>query len=271
MKKLLALLVVSFLLFQCSTVPITGRKRINFYSDSQVLPSSFSQYDQFLKKNKLSTNEIQTKKIKDIGARISKAVDKFMRANGMTKEADAYKWEFNLVEDKTINAWCLPGGKVVFYTGILPICKNDDGIAAVMGHEIAHAFAKHGQERMTTGTFQQLGGIGVALATNQKDERTQQIWSMAYGLGSTAGVLAFSRTHETEADKLGLVFMLMAGYNGEEAAQIWVRMSQNTKGSSTPKLLRTHPTNEDRIKNLKAYLPEAKRIATTINAGGKLN
>lgn len=266
MKKIFPLVLVSLFFFQCSTVPITGRQRINLYGDKQVLPSSFSQYKNFLDKNKLSTNEEQTAKIKEIGAKISKSVDKFMRANGMTAEADAYKWEFNLVEDKTINAWCLPGGKVVFYTGILPICANDDGIAAVMGHEIAHAFAKHGQERMTTGTFQQLGGVAVALATNQKDPKTQEIWSLAYGLGSTVGVLAFSRTHETEADKLGLVFMLMAGYDGAEAAELWVRMSKNGKASNTPKFLRTHPTNEDRIKTIKAYLPEARRLATQYNA-----
>ena len=132
--------------------------------------------------------------------------------------------------------------------------------------QIAHAFAKHGQERMTTGTFQQLGGIGVALATNQKDQRTQEIWSLAYGLGSTVGVLAFSRTHETEADKLGLVFMLMAGYNGEEAAELWVRMSKNNSGKQVPKILRTHPTNEDRIKTLRAYLPEARKLAAQYNS-----
>lgn len=266
MKRIFIICLISVLLIQCSTVPITGRKRVNFYGDARVLPSSYAQYKNFLQENKLSNNSAQTEKIKEVGTKISKSVDKFMRANGMVKEADTYKWEFNLVEDKTVNAWCLPGGKVVFYTGILPICANDDGIAAVMGHEIAHAFAKHGQERMTSGALQQVGGIAVALATNNKDRKTQEIWSLAYGLGSTVGVLAFSRTHETEADKLGLVFMLMAGYNGEEAAEVWVRMSQKNKGGKTPKLLRTHPTNEDRIRTLKAYLPEAKRLATLYNS-----
>ena len=184
----------------------------------------------------------------------------------MVKEADSYKWEFNLVQDETINAWCLPGGKVVFYTGILPICKNDDGVAAVMGHEVAHAFAKHGQERMSQGQLQAFGGIAVALGTSGKDADAQKIWSLAYGVGTGVGMLAFSRKHETEADKLGLVFMIMAGYNGEEAAEVWVRMSEQTGGSRTPKILRTHPTNEDRIKTLKAYLPEAKRLAKQYNA-----
>ena len=135
----------------CSTVPITERKRVNLVNDQDILPASFAQYDEFLKENKLSGNAAKTKEIKDVGLRISKAVDKFMRSNGMNQEADNYKWEFNLVEDEQMNAWCLPGGKVVFYTGILPVCDNTDGIAAVMGHEIAHAFAKHGQERMSSG------------------------------------------------------------------------------------------------------------------------
>lgn len=267
MKKNIVLIVLAVFLIQCSTVPITGRKRINFFGDDKVLPSSFAQYDQFLKENKLSTNKKETENLREIGTRISQSVEKFMRANGMTKEADAYKWEFNLVEDNTVNAWCLPGGKIVFYTGILPICANNDGIAAVMGHEIAHAFAKHGQERMTTGAFQQFGGLAVALATNQEDPRTRDIWNLAYGIGSTVGVLAFSRTHETEADKLGLVFMIMAGYNGEEAAQVWVRMSEKSSGGNgTPNFLRTHPTNENRIKTLQAYLPEAKKLAAQYNA-----
>ena len=148
MKKIIALTIVTLFLISCSTVPITGRKRVNFVSDAEVLPMAFAQYKGFLEENKLSTNASKTKEIKDIGARISQAVDRFMRVNGMKAEADSYQWEFNLVEDETVNAWCMPGGKVVFYTGILPICKNSDGIAAVMGHEVAHAFAKHGQERM---------------------------------------------------------------------------------------------------------------------------
>lgn len=266
MRKLGVYIIIAFLFVECSTVPITGRKRLNFVKDSQVLPASFAQYKGFLEKNKLSTNAQMTKQIKEVGAKVSAAVDRFMRSNNMQTEADAYKWEFNLVEDKTVNAWCLPGGKVVFYTGIMPICANEDGVAAVMGHEVAHAFAKHGQERMSSGQLQQLGGIAVALGTSGKSETAQQIWNMAYGVGSGVGMLAFSRTHETEADKLGLVFMIMAGYNGEEAAEVWVRMSERAKGKKAPpQILSTHPSNESRIKTLRAYLPEAKRLAKLYN------
>jgi predicted Zn-dependent protease len=251
---------------QCTTVPITGRKQFNIVSDSQVLPASFAQYRGFIEENKLSDNAAATAQIKSIGANIAQAVDRFMRKNGMTEEANAYKWEFNLIEDETVNAWCLPGGKVVFYTGILPICANEDGIAAVMGHEIAHAFAKHGQERMSQGQLQALGGLAVALGTRNSENAA--MWNAAYGLGTQVGVLLpFSRKHETEADKLGLIFMIMAGYRGEEAAEVWVRMSQRAnRQQSPPQLLSTHPTNESRIRTLRAYLPEAKRLAAKFNA-----
>lgn len=277
MKKLLAFVAIISLFIQCDTVPITGRQRVNFVSDAKVLPMSFQQYNGFLKENKgkIINNTKQSRELKTIGKKIAGAVDRFMRANGMTSEADAYRWEFNLINDKTINAWCMPGGKVVFYTGIMPICANTDGIAAVMGHEVAHAFAKHGQERMSSAQMQQLGGLAVALGTANSKQRN--LWNMAYGLGSQVGMLKFSRTHETEADKLGLVFMLMAGYKGEEAINVWVRMSEDAKKSgrkAPPEFLSTHPHNATRIADLKAYLPTAKQLAIkyntqTKNIGGK--
>lgn len=266
MKKIIYFsLALILLVIACKTVPITGRKQFNLIPDSQILPMSFAQYDGFLKENKISTNAIQTKQVQDVGARVSKAVDRYMRANGMTAEADAYRWEFNLVDDATVNAWCMPGGKVVFYTGILPICANDDGIAAVMGHEVAHAFAKHGQERMTQGLAQQLGGIAVALGTAGKPEQTQQIWQTVYGIGSQVGMLKYSRVHETEADKLGLVFMIMAGYNPKESVNVWIRMSERG-GQQPPEFLSTHPSHETRIKNLTDFIPEATLLAKKFNA-----
>jgi predicted Zn-dependent protease len=260
MKKNVFSLMALCLLYSCSTVPITGRKRVNFVSDAQVLPSSFQQYNDFLKDNEISKDKEKIAELNEIGENISSAVELFMRANKMTKEADSYKWEFNLIENEQLNAWCLPGGKVVFYTGILPVAKNRDGIAAIMGHEIAHAFAKHGQERMSSVQLQQLGGIAVSHGTKQKKRREQDIWNIAYGLGSKVGMLKFSRKHETEADKLGMVFMIMAGYNPEEAVNVWIRMNQLGK-SKTPEFLSTHPSNKTRIQALKAFLPKAKRLA----------
>jgi predicted Zn-dependent protease len=267
MKKIISLTLVALFIVSCSTVPITGRKRINIVSDAEILPASFAQYEGFLKENKLSSDKKKTNEIQTVGLNISRAVDKFMRANGMVAEADSYRWEFNLIEDATVNAWCMPGGKVVFYTGILPICDNTDGIAAVMGHEVAHAFAKHGQERMTSAYGQQLGSVLVALGTANKDPKAQQLWNTAFGVSSTVGLLAFSRTHETEADKLGMVFMIMAGYNPEEAINVWIRMSKRAEsGSAPPEFLSTHPSNETRISNLQAYLPTAIELAKKYNA-----
>ena len=270
MKKLIALAFISILFIECSTVPITGRKRINFVSDAQILPSSFAQYAGFLKENKLSTDAAMTNEIKTVGRNISAAVDRFMRANGMQSEANSYRWEFNLIEDKTVNAWCMAGGKVVFYTGILPICDNTNGVAAVMGHEVAHAFAKHGQERMSSSQIQQLGGVAVAIGTaGSKNKKQAQMWNMIYGVGSQLGMLAFSRTHETEADRLGLVFMIMAGYDGPEAAEVWVRMSQRAgSGKAPPEFMSTHPSNQSRIKDLRAYLPTARKYAAKFNKQG---
>ncbi|NLP58462.1 M48 family metallopeptidase [Lutibacter sp. B1] len=262
MKKIISLVVVLLFLVSCSTVPITGRQRFNMVSDAEVLPTSFAQYEGFLKENKLSSDAKMTKEVQDVGLRISKAVDQFMRANNMVAEANSYRWEFNLIEDETVNAWCMPGGKVVFYTGILPICQNTDGIAAVMGHEVAHAFAKHGQERMSSSYLQQIGGAVVAAGTANKTAQSKELWNMAYGIGSQLGMLSYSRTHETEADKLGMVFMIMAGYKPEEAVNVWIRMSQRADASQAPpEFLSTHPSNQTRIKDLKDYLPTAKALA----------
>lgn len=260
-RKIILLFLSGLLMYTCSTVPITERKRVNIVSDEEILPASFAQYEGFLKENKLSTDAEKAQEIKTVGKNIADAVDRFMRANGMTKEADSYRWEFNLVEDKTINAWCLPGGKVVFYTGILPVCQNADGIAAVMGHEVAHAFAKHGQERMTSAYGQQLGGLAVALGTSGQSADTQILWNSIYGIGSQVGMLAYSRTHETEADMLGMVFMTMAGYDPEESIRLWQRMKEQSDGGSPPEFMSTHPSHDTRIENLRKYLPVARMNA----------
>ena len=266
MKKIISLTLLFLFLVSCTTVPITGRKRFNIVSDAEILPASFAQYEGFLKENKISTDAKNTAEVQNVGLRISKAVDKFMRANNMVAEANSYRWEFNLIEDPTVNAWCMPGGKVVFYTGILPICENTDGIAAVMGHEVAHAFAKHGQERMSSAYIQQLGGAAVAIGTANKTQQNRELWNLAYGIGSQLGMLAYSRTHETEADKLGMVFMIMAGYRPEEAINVWIRMSQRSDASQAPpEFLSTHPSNQTRIKNLKDFLPTAIKLAEKYN------
>lgn len=267
MKRLTVLSIVFLFLLSCSTVPITGRKQFSLVSDAQLLPMAFQQYQGFLDNNKISSNAEMTAELKTIGKRIAGAVDRYMRANDMAEKADAYRWEFNLIDDKTVNAWAMPGGKVVFYTGIMPIAKNTDGIAAIMGHEVAHAFARHGAERMSTGMLAQAGGLATALLTGGKDPKQQQMWMTAYGVGSQLGQLKFSRTHETEADKLGVVFMIMAGYNPAESVNVWVRMSKRAGAQQAPpEFLSTHPSNQTRIRELTEWIPEAKVIAKRLNA-----
>ncbi len=254
---LVSLLFVA-LLFSCSRVPITGRKQINLLPSSQMLSMSFQQYDEFVKTNKLSTNTTQTALVKKVGSRIQRAVEDYFASKGLAHELKGYNWEFNLVESEEANAWCMPGGKVVFYTGILPITKDETGMAVVMGHEVAHAIAEHGNERMSQGMLTQLGGMALSVALQEKPEQTQALWMTAFGVGSQVGVmLPFSRLHESEADRLGLIFMAMAGYNPQEAVAFWQRMASMKGGQAPPEFLSTHPSDATRIDQIKKWLPEA--------------
>lgn len=254
-------LVVCASVCACSTVPIIGRKQMNLLPESQLVSMSLTSYKEFLDTNQVvaSSNSYQ-KMITEVGANISKAVEKFLKENGLEDRISDFSWEFNLVNDATVNAWCMPGGKVVFYQGIMPICKDKNGVAVVMGHEIAHAVARHGNERTSQELISQLGSSALDIALSQQPEQTKNIFLTAYGVGSEYAVLLpFSRKHEYEADKLGLILMAMAGYDPNEAILFWTRMSQLTGSSSTPEFLSTHPTDANRIAELKAYLPEVEK------------
>lgn len=260
MKKsifLIILLVASVFTNSCSTVPVTGRNQLSLIPSSQLMSLSFQQYDDFLKENKLSTDKKKAAMIKRVGTKIQKAVEEYMAMNNMSEHIKGYDWEFNLVESDQVNAWAMPGGKVVFYTGILPICKDETGVATVMGHEIAHAIAEHGGERMSQGLIVQLGGMGLQAALENEPQLTQQLAMTAFGIGSQLGVmLPFSRLHESEADHMGLIFMAMAGYNPNAAVEFWQRMAAQG-GGAPPEFLSTHPSNETRINDLKKLIPEA--------------
>jgi predicted Zn-dependent protease len=261
MKKLLnfysIIIFISLYILSCSTVPVTGRKQLNLIPAGQLLSMSYQQYDQFLKDHKLSSNKQQTDLVKRVGVNIKNAVEHYFREQGMIKELEGYQWEFNLVESKEVNAWCMPGGKVVFYEGIMPVCKDENGIAVVMGHEVAHAIAEHGNERMSQGLLAQLGGVALSEALKEKPQQTQQLWMAAYGLGAQVGILLpFSRTQESEADRLGLIFMAIAGYDPNGAVEFWQRMAQ-VGGQAPPEFLSTHPANQTRINDIKSHLPEA--------------
>ncbi len=255
---------MTFLVISCSTVPITGRKQLSLIPHSQMLSMSFQQYGEFLDSNKVSTDAKQTQLVRTVGGRIQKAVETYFAQQGLSDGLAGYKWEFNLVDSKEVNAWCMPGGKVVVYSGILPVTKTDAGLAVVMGHEIAHAVAEHGGERMSQELLTQLGGMALEVALDSKPAETKNLWMTAFGLGSQLGVLLpFSRTHESEADHLGLIFMAMAGYNPNEAVSFWTRMAQSSGGAAPPEFLSTHPSDATRIADLKNELPEAMKYYKT--------
>ena len=245
------------LLSSCTEVEITGRQQFNIVPDSTMNSMSFQSYSEFISTHKLSTNTEQTQMVKRVGGRIQNAVEQYCEQNGILDQLEGYKWEFNLVEDPNVNAWCMPGGKVVVYTGIMPIAQGETGLAVVMGHEIAHAFAKHGAERMSHALIVQMGGIALSTAMKDRPEQTKNLFMQSYGVGTKLGVLKYSRTHENEADHLGMVFMAMAGYNPQEAIAFWQRMSEQKKGARSPEFLSTHPADETRIQNLKDLLPDA--------------
>lgn len=252
----------SMLIIACATNPITGKRVLNFVPNSQLFPMSFQQYDEFLKTNKVVTGTQDAKNIELVGKRISAAAEKYLTANGHGDVLKDYQWEYKLVDDPALNAWCMPGGKIVFYTGILATCKNLDGIAVVMGHEVAHALADHGAQRMSASQLQQIGGAGIAMASGGKSETTQAILMQAYGLGTQYGaMLPFSRSHETEADIIGLKIMAIAGFKPEESVPFWERMGQNSGGGAPPEFMSTHPSHDTRINNLRGAIPEAKAAA----------
>ncbi|WP_338410853.1 M48 family metallopeptidase [uncultured Flavobacterium sp.] len=257
-KVKISLALVFLLLVACAKNPFTGKKTMAFVPNSEIFPTAFQQYDQFLTENKVVKGTIDAKRIESIGMKIKTAAERYLVANGNAGYLKDYKWEYNLVDDASINAWCMPGGKIVFYTGILPVCKDDAGIAAVMGHEVAHALANHGQQRMSAGMFQQVGQVGLAVAVGNKDPQTQSLIMQAYGIGSQlGGMLPFSRSHESEADMIGIYLMAIAGYHPSNAVQVWERMSQNSNGNEPSEILSTHPSNASRIQNLSALVPQA--------------
>lgn len=244
----------------CSTAPITGRKQVLLVPDSQMLTMSNEQYAEFMKTHRLSSNTRQVEMIRAVGHRLQAAVEKFLTENGRGNLTKDYKWEFNLIESDEVNAWAMPGGKIVFYTGILPVTKDESGVAVVMGHEIAHVIAQHGNERVSQGLLAQFGGEALSVAFKNKPKETQQLWMSAFGLGAQYGLLLpYSRTHEKEADRIGMIIMALAGYDPSTAVVFWERMSQMNTGAKIPEFLSTHPSDSTRVSLLKEILPEAMK------------
>jgi len=259
-KIFIPVIVFSFIGISCSTVAITGRKQLNIIPDTEMLSMSFQQYDEFIRTNKISADVNNTNMVKRIGFNVQNAVQRYFAENNMADRLNGYNWEFNLVENPDVNAWCMPGGKVVVYTGILPLTQDEAGLAVVMGHEVAHAIAEHGGERMSQILLTQLGGIALSEALGSQPQQTRDLWLGVYGLGAQVGILLpYSRTHESEADRLGLVFMAMAGYDPNVAVGFWERMAAQKQGQAPPEFLSTHPSDRTRIEDIKKNLPEAMK------------
>ena len=262
MKKLI-LITLLLMISSCKTNPFTGKSTLNFMPNSKVFPMAFSQYSTFLNSNKVLKGTNDAAMVKRVGERIAKAAKLWLDTNGYKGYLDDYRWEYNLVYSPEVNAWSMPGCKIVVYTGILPVTQSEAGLAVVMGHEVAHALADHGAQRMSASTLQQIGAIAgsIALQSSKYAAYTDQ-FMLAYGLGSNLGVmLPFSRSNETEADAIGIQIMAIAGYDPSEAPELWKRMAALKGGKSTSSLLSTHPSDASRIKNLTALVPKARAEA----------
>jgi len=252
-------IIVFLLVFSasCAVVPFTGRKQFTAIPSSQMFTLSADSYSQVLKDNKVSANQTYIAQVNRVGEKLTVAVEKYMKENGMESSLEGFDWQYTVLESEEMNAWCMPGGQIAFYEGIMPVCQDESGIAVVMGHEIAHAIAKHGNERMSQQLMVQMGGVALSEALQTQKETTQQLALLAFGVGSKLGIeLPYSRTHESEADELGLYFMAMAGFDPRTAPAFWERM-QAMSSSRPPEFLSTHPDPANRIKDLNKHMAKA--------------
>ena len=246
----------------CATNPLTGQRTMAFVSNRELFPSAFAMYDEFLNENTVVTGTPEAQMLNNVGNRLAEAALKWLTAEGYGHYLDDYQWEFTLIQDDTVNAWALPGGKIVFYTGIMPVAQTEAGIAVIMGHEISHALLNHGQQRMSAGVLQEIGMVGVAVATGGLSQETQSLAMSAYGVGSELlGTMPFGRRHELEADEYGLILMAIAGYDPAEGARFWERMAALTGGGSGPQFFSTHPSGENRIRQLQELEATARQKA----------
>lgn len=259
MKKIVWALLFSLVLTSCSENLVTGRKQLSLVSETELQTMAKQEYQTFLNDNKVVavSNNRDAEMVRRAGTRIAAAIKTYYDGKGQPSILEGYQWEFNLIDNKEANAWCMPGGKVVVYTGLLPITQNEASLAIVLGHEIAHAIAQHGSERVSQGLLQQMGGAALQIAVANKPAETQNLFLTAYNVGSSVGgILPFSRKQESEADKFGLYFAAMAGYNPQEAIPFWERMAA-AGGAKPPAFLSSHPSDATRIANLNANMPQA--------------
>jgi len=249
----------------CATNPYTGKSTMALVDNDSLLASSFTQYKEFLNENPAITGTPDAAMVNRVGNRIRQAAEKWAAAEGQKQYLDKYQWEYNLVKSNEVNAWCMPGGKIVVYSGILPVTKDETGLAVVLGHEVAHALLNHGQQRMSANVLQEIGAVGLALGTSKLSPEAQSLAMSAYGVGTNVGaVLPFSRSHESEADHIGLILLAIAGYNPDMSVSFWERMAALSGGGGTPQFLSTHPSDATRISDLKKWIPEANAKADAL-------
>ena len=260
MKTKLVTFVILLAVIACHKVPVTGRKQLKLVPESMLIKSSEAQYRQMISSSQGAPDPKQVEQLSRVGVKIAAAVERYLRSHKQADRLAGIKWEFNVINNPQINAFCLPGGKVAFFSGIFSVTQTDEGVATVMGHEIAHAIARHGNERVSQGLAIQTGLTSLDIALSQKPRETNNLILQAVGLGAQVGIeLPYSRLHETEADKLGMVFMAMAGYDPAAAIEFWKRMAAAQTGAKPPELLSTHPADQTRIKDLQKYLPKARK------------
>jgi predicted Zn-dependent protease len=255
MKRIVFFVIFCFFL-SCTKVPISGRRQLNLISELDLIQMSSQQYLKFINQSHVIRNTYEAKLIEKVGKNISEAVERYLLRNNQQKRVEGFDWEFKLIDDDLVNAWCMPGGKICFYSGILKYTQDENGLAVVMGHEIAHAIARHGNERMSKALAVQMGGVALSVAVMNQGTEIQEIFQEAYGISSGLSGLAFSRRNEIESDKLGLVFMELAGYDANYASDFWERMSKSSQHS--PAFLSTHPSDEKRIEEINSFLVSDK-------------
>lgn len=253
-------ILTTIAILSCTKVPISGRKQMNLLPESDLIVMSAEEYNKVLSSSDVANYGDQMEMIKRVGQKLSTATETFLAAQNQSKRLEGFKWEFNLINSPEVNAWCMPGGKICFYTGILDICEDETGVAVVMGHEIAHAIARHGNERMSKGSLVNFGGQALGVAVSQKSDAARALLLNAYGVGAQVGMLKYSRSHELEADMMGLVFMQLAGYDARKAIDFWKRMAAN--GSGSLEILSTHPSDERRVSEIEQFLnsPDFKKF-----------
>jgi predicted Zn-dependent protease len=258
MRRGFLLILAGLMLAGCATVPVTGRSQLSLVSQAELVTMGAESYDRFIAESKLSSDARATAMVKRVGERIAGSAETFLRTHGLERDLRYYDWEFNLIDDdETANAFCVSGGKIAVYTGILPLTRDEEGLAVVLAHEVSHALANHGGERMSQLLIAELGGIALSKAVEKEPQRTQELWKLAYGIGAQVGfLLPYSRQHESEADRIGLILMAQAGYDPEAAIPFWQRMADQG-GERPPEFLSTHPSPETRIQDIREHLPEA--------------